>query len=67
MTKEMRPSHRIDVLSVALEHYCIQTKGKLGLCVYMHQLSVLLFANTSYVSFITYLPLGSNQEDKGFG
>lgn len=30
MTKEMRPSHRIDVLSSALVYYGIQTKDKLG-------------------------------------
>ncbi len=30
MTKEMRPAHRIDVLSSALIYYGIQTKGKLG-------------------------------------
>ncbi len=30
MTKEMRPSHRIDVLSSALIYYGIQTKEKLG-------------------------------------
>ena len=31
MTKEMRPSHRIDVLSGALIYYGIQTKEKLGI------------------------------------
>ena len=30
MTKEMRPSHRIDVLSGALIYYGIKTKKKLG-------------------------------------
>jgi len=30
MTKEMRPSHRIDVLAHALLHYCYKTKQKLG-------------------------------------
>ncbi len=30
MTKEMRPAHRIDVLSSALIYYGIQTKEKLG-------------------------------------
>ena len=29
MTKEMRPSHRIDVLTSALVHYGIRTKEKL--------------------------------------
>ena len=31
MTKEMRPSHRIDVLSSALAYYGIKTKEKLGI------------------------------------
>ena len=30
MTKEMRPSHRIDVLSSALIYYGINTKERLG-------------------------------------
>ena len=30
MSKEMRPSHRIDVLSSALAYYGIQRKEKLG-------------------------------------
>lgn len=30
MTKEMRPAHRIDVLSDALIYYGIMTKKKLG-------------------------------------
>lgn len=39
MTKEMRPSHRIDVLSCGLLYYGIRTKGKLGLLdctIYLH-------------------------------
>ena len=31
MTKEMRPSHRVDVLTHALLHYGHKTKQKLGL------------------------------------
>ena len=37
MTKEMRPSHRVDILSSALAYYGIKTKhrlGKLLLCVW---------------------------------
>ena len=30
MTKEMRPSHRIDILTHALMYYGIKTKKKLG-------------------------------------
>ena len=30
MTKEMRPAHRIDILSHALTYYGIKTKHKLG-------------------------------------
>ena len=30
MTKEMRPSHRVDILSSALEFYGLKTKNKLG-------------------------------------
>ena len=30
MTKEMRPAHRVDILSSALVYYGIQTKEKLG-------------------------------------
>ena len=30
MTKEMRPSHRVDVLSDVLLHYGLKTKQKLG-------------------------------------
>ena len=30
MTKEMRPSHRVDVLTSALVYYGIRTKEKLG-------------------------------------
>ena len=32
MTKEMRPSHRVDVLSDVLLHYGLKTKQKLGNC-----------------------------------
>lgn len=31
MTKEMRPSHRIDVLTGALAHYARRTTAKLGM------------------------------------
>ncbi len=31
MTKEMRPSHRIDILSSALEYYGRKKKNKLGI------------------------------------
>ena len=31
MTKEMRPSHRVDILTHALLHYGFKTKEKLGL------------------------------------
>ena len=33
MTKEMRPSHRIDVLCSALVVYGLQKKRKFGMCV----------------------------------
>ena len=36
MTKEMRPSHRTDVLAHALVYYGIKTKLKLGKCVTVH-------------------------------
>ena len=36
MTKEMRPSHRVDVLSSALEYYGWKTKNKLGKLWYIH-------------------------------
>jgi hypothetical protein len=39
MTKEMRPSHRTDVLAHALVYYGIKTKAKLGV---QHCLCVLL-------------------------
>ena len=32
MTKEMRPSHRIDVLCSALVYYGLQKKRKFGMC-----------------------------------
>ena len=32
MTKEMRPSHRIDILSGALEYYGTLKKNRLGIC-----------------------------------
>ena len=32
MTKEMRPSHREDVLTHALVYYGIRTKKRLGIC-----------------------------------
>ena len=32
MTKEMRPSHKIDVLSGALEFYGTLKKNRLGIC-----------------------------------
>lgn len=32
MTKEMRPSHRVDVITHALLHYGYKTKQKLGKC-----------------------------------
>lgn len=31
MTKEMRPSHRMDVLTDALLHYAKRTRDKIGL------------------------------------
>ena len=35
MTKEMRPSHRIDVLCSALVYYGMQAKKILGVCSYI--------------------------------
>ena len=32
ITKEMRPSHRVDVITHALLHYGYKTKQKLGRC-----------------------------------
>lgn len=36
MTKEMRPSHRIDILSSALAYYGMKMKDKLGNCLYYY-------------------------------
>jgi len=41
MTKEMRPSHRIDILSDALKHYARWASYNIGnfgalLCMYVH-------------------------------
>lgn len=40
MTKEMRPAHRIDVLTSALVFYGIRTKERLGMYPHMHMLCV---------------------------
>ena len=36
MTKEMRPSHRVDVLSDALRHYRRKTTEKIGVYIYLN-------------------------------
>ena len=38
MTKEMRPGHRVDVLTSALIYYGICTKEKLGISYYNNEL-----------------------------
>ena len=48
MTEEMRPAHRINVLSGGLEYYAIQRKQKLGMymCTYafiLYIFTVLIF------------------------
>ena len=40
MTKEMRPSHRVDVLSSALTYYGIKTKDKLSEFMNDHELNL---------------------------
>ena len=35
MSKEMRPSHTVDILSHALLHYAYKTKEKLGLLLFL--------------------------------
>ena len=50
MTKEMRPAHRIDVLTHALLYYGIKTKQKLGQ--YINYRSCIL---TAYVIILSKL------------
>ena len=47
MTKEMRPAHRIDVLSGGLEYYVIQRKQKLGM--YMCTYAFILYIYSAYI------------------
>lgn len=73
MTKEMRPSHRTDILTSALVYYGIQTKEKLRKSSFFSPISPLCMVshmdvNTHYViltkitymylSFFTPCPMG---------
>ena len=51
MTKEMRPSHRTDVLVHALLHYGMKTKAKLGiLCIVSFRLTVYILIIMKVIS-----------------
>ena len=61
MTKEMRPSHRTDILTSALVYYGIQTKEKLRKshgCHVMYFACHILINDTTYLSFLTSCPMG---------
>ena len=47
MTKEMRPAHRIDVLSHALLYYGRRTKQKLGKVLFAQICRILRFLNVA--------------------
>ncbi len=61
MTKEMRPSHRIDVLSSALVYYGIKKKEKLGEFNKKPTVS-LSYYDIMVFSFVTSCTLGSYYE-----
>ena len=56
MTKEMRPSHREDVLAHALIYYGMKTKEKLGRWITMY--AVFFDSYTHCTQQILYLPDG---------
>ena len=63
MTKEMRPSHREDVLAHALVYYGIRTKNKLGMCIHFcFSLSVTPFM--FYVADLMYRRWGKAHHTK---
>lgn len=53
MTKEMRPSHRVDILTHALMYYGIKTKEKLGN--YYCEINVSLLISFSNIIYIAQL------------
>lgn len=52
MTKEMRPSHRVDIITHALLHYGHKTKQKLGRYIYGNNKLIfyILFFSLSYAA-----------------
>ena len=55
MSKEMRPSHHIDVLSAALVSYGIRTKEKMGNCLNIMLYMVYTVMISFYVDSATLL------------
>ena len=53
MTKEMRPSHRIDVLCSALIFYGIKSKEKLSMFLAIKGLNVTKHLNDAFISVVT--------------
>ena len=62
MTKEMRPSHRIDVLSSALVYYGMQTKEKLG--VSSCRVLSRLFTVCAFFRLFTNYTMGKKHENE---
>ncbi len=64
MTKEMRPAHRIDVLSSALIYYGIQTKEKLGkeVAIAIH-LALIKIITNNYFSFFICCTMGKGTKN----
>lgn len=62
MTKEMRPAHRIDVLSGALVYYGIQTKRKLGMYVRLIRECIIQMLCT--IRTFTSHALGASSKNK---
>lgn len=64
MTKEMRPSHRVDVISSALIHYGMLKKKKLG---GLKLLSENCFNHLCYCSISPPCTARKGSEDQGNG
>ncbi len=57
MTKEMRPSHRIDVLSSALLFYGLRTIRKLGKCCLRLSSVIQIINRSCFFTILIYLKL----------
>lgn len=58
MSKEMRPSHRLDILCDALNHYCRKSCDHLGKLFIYHVYTYTYSSNIQYTYICMYLLLG---------